>query len=316
MTTAPALFGERVLTLGPASTTPVRLSVLTPFHRHDPSPLLQAMARAPRDVEFILLDDGSGSAELLSNVINAAAALAAPVRLIVWADNRGRAAGRNRLVSEARGAYVLFLDADMIPDAPDFLGRWLAVAETAQPVTAFGGLSLAQAALTPETALHHNLFAASDCRDANARNQSPAQFTASANLLVRRDFLEAHPFDSGFVGWGFEDVDWALGASACVRILHVDNPATHAGLDDVDTLIRKSAEAGPNFARLAAKHPRDVARFSAHRIAKLMQFAPAQKTLRAVSAWLARDPLGAAPMAVRRFALKLYRTSHYAEHLA
>ena len=56
-------------------------------------------------------------------------------------------------------------------------------------------------------------------------------------------------------------------ARARTPILHVENPATHAGLDDVDTLMRKSAEAGPNFARLAAKHPQ-VARFSAHRVAR------------------------------------------------
>lgn len=316
MNTAPADFGERVVTLGPVAATTPRLSVLTPFHRHDPSPLLTAMANAPANVEFVLLDDGSGSAELLTRVLNAVGALAAPARVIVWAKNRGRAAGRNRLVAEARGEYVLFLDADMIPDASDFLSRWLSVAADARPVAAFGGLSLALAEVTPETSLHHNLFAASDCRDALARSQSPAQFTASANLMVQRDFIKAHPFDNSFVGWGFEDVDWALSAAARTDILHVDNPATHAGLDDVDTLIRKSAEAGPNFARLAAKHPRDVARFSAHRVASLLRLAPAREQVRALCAWVARDPLGAAPMNLRRAALKLYRASHYAEHLA
>lgn len=316
MTTAPAELGERVLTLGPVAHSAPRLSVLTPFHRHDPSPLLTAMRNAPDGVEFVLLDDGSGSAELLSHVLATASRLNAPARVVVWADNRGRSAGRNRLVAEAKGEYVLFLDADMIPDAPDFLAHWLYVAESAAPLAAFGGLSLRQAALTPETALHHNLFGASDCRDARARSQSPAQFTASANLMVRRAFLDTLPFDDRFVGWGFEDVDWALSAASKTTVLHIDNPATHAGLDDVDTLLRKSAEAGPNFARLAAKHPSDVAHFNAHRVATLLQHLPGRASLRALCAWLARDPLGAAPMNLRRAALKLYRTSHYAEHLA
>ncbi len=316
MNSAPADLGERVLALGPVAATTPRLSVLTPFHRYDPSPLLKAMANAPAGVEFVLLDDGSGSAELLARVINAAAELAAPVRIVVWGQNQGRAAGRNRLVAEARGDYVLFIDADMIPDTPDFLARWLDVAANAQPVVAFGGLSLDNIAVTPETALHHNLFAASDCRNARARSHSAAQFTASANLMVRRDFLAAHPFDHRFVGWGFEDVDWALSAATKIEILHVDNSATHAGLDDVETLIRKSAEAGPNFARLAAKHPRAVARFSAHRVASLLRLTPARQSFRALCAWLARDPLCAAPMKLRRAALKLYRASHYAEHLA
>ena len=188
--------------------------------------------------------------------------------------------------------------------------------EADRVAVAFGGLSVAQATPTRETALHHDMFAHSDCRSASQRARDPAQFTASANLLVRRDFLNDIKFDPDFAGWGWEDVDWALRAAQHAPILHVDNPATHAGLDDVDTLIRKSEQAGPNFARLAQKHPAQVSRFAAHRVARLLRLAPARAALRGAFAWLARDPLGAAPMPVRRTALKLYRASCYAEYLA
>ena len=305
---------ERVIRFGARAAAP-RLSVLTPFHRHDPTPLLAALCGKARDVEVILLDDGSGSAELLGDVASAAEACALPVNIIVWGKNRGRAAARNRLIEAARGEYVLFLDADMIPDAPDFLGRWLDLIQRQRPFVAFGGLSLRHAEPTRETALHHGLFARSDCRDARQRARSPAQFTATANLLVRRDFLARNPFDDGFVGWGFEDVDWALRAAAHAPIAHIDNPATHAGLDCVEVLMRKCAEAGPNFARLARKHPQAVSHFAAWRIAQALKFAPARAWLRATFGWLARDPLGAAPMPVRTTALKLYRASFYAEHL-
>lgn len=306
---------ERVIRIGADLRAP-RLSVLTPFHRHDPAPLLARMAHAPPGVEFILLDDGSGSAPLLAGVVESAMRLGGGARLIVWPDNRGRAAARNRLIGEARGEYVLFLDADMLPDSPRFLRNWLGIIDTQRPYVAFGGLSLRHAARTKQTALHYNLFAHSDCRHPHQRERAPAQFTASANLLAHRDFLAANPFDDEFVGWGFEDVDWALRAAQHAPILHVDNPATHAGLDDVETLLRKGAEAGPNFARLARKHPERVARFGAHRIARVLKLSPARAALRDAMAWLARDPLGAAPMALRRAALKLYRVAHYAEHLS
>jgi glycosyltransferase involved in cell wall biosynthesis len=307
--------GERLVCVGPPTPTP-RLSVVTPFHRHDPSPLLAAMAGAPRDVEFVLLDDGSGSASLLANVIAAAERVKAPVRIVVWPTNRGRAEARNRLIAEARGEYVLFLDADMIPDGADFLRNWLEVIQTQRPFVAFGGLSLAQAERTPETALHHNLFERSDCAPAHVRARRGAQAVASANLLVRRDFLRAAPFDASFTGWGFEDVDWALSAAQRAPILHIDNPATHAGLDDIDVLMRKSDEAGANFARLAAKHPQKVSRFAAHRVASVLKLAPMRAHLRQLFAWFARDPLSATPMPVRRAAFKLYRASCFAEHLA
>lgn len=306
---------ERIIGIGQEAEAP-RLSVLTPFHRYDPAALLSAVAKAPAGVEFILLDDGSGSAALLASVIGGAERMSAPVRVIVWGKNRGRAAARNRLLEEARGDYVLFLDADMIPNSPRFLSIWLGVLSTQRPAVAFGGLSVKQARRDQDTALHRNLFARSDCARAQVRALKPAQSTASANLAVRRDFLAANPFDPRFIGWGFEDTDWALSAARRARILHIDNPATHAGLDDVRTLMRKSAEAGANFARLARKHPKAVRRFAAYRTAIALKFAPARGALRRLAGWLAADDAGLAPMPVRRAAFKLYRASHFAEHLA
>lgn len=310
-----AALGEYIVRANALTSTP-RVSVLTPFHRHDPSALLTALASAPEGVEFVLLDDGSGCANLLSAVISAASRLKAPARVIVWSVNRGRAAARNRLIQEARGEYVLFLDADMTPDSPSFLHDWLRIVRTQRPSVAFGGLSIQHARRTPETALHETLFGRADCRPAWARQRKPAQSIATANLLVRRDFALQIPFDETYVGWGFEDIDWALTAARHAPILHIDNAASHCGLDSVDTLMRKFAEAGPNFARLAAKHPDQVSDFAAHRAARLMKLTPARGLLRALTAWLARDPLGAAPMMLRCAALKVYRVSHYAEHLA
>ncbi len=306
---------EQVIIVRDSAETP-RLSVLTPFHKHDPSALLVAFANAPAGVEFVLLDDGSGSAALLANVVAAASTMGAPARIIVSGPNLGRAMGRNRLIAEARGEYVLFLDADMMPDDPTFLAIWLGVITTQAPQVAFGGLSLTRAERTPETALHYALFGHSDCSRAQVRARRGAQAAASANLLIERAFLLEHPFDDGFTGWGFEDVDWALNAARFTEVLHVDNPATHVGLDDVSTLLRKSTEAGANFARLARKHPKQVRRFAAHRAASALRFTPARRAQQRVYRWLARDPLGAAPMRVRCAALKLLRASYYAEHLS
>jgi glycosyltransferase involved in cell wall biosynthesis len=304
---------ERIITIGQQQSAP-QLSVLTPFYRYSAAPLLRRMANAPADVEFILLDDGSRDAALLADVATAAQSLNAPVRIIVREHNEGRSAARNRLITEARGRYVLFLDADMIPDRPTYLLHWLSITRCQQPDVAFGGLSLRHAQRTRDTALHHNLSSASECRDAAQRTISPEQFTTSSNLLVRRSFLEAHPFDNDFTGWGFEDTDWALRAGHDTQILHVNNPATHAGLDSVATLLRKSAEAAPNFARLAQKHPH-ARHFAAHRAARAMKNVPLRQPFARACSWIARDPIGAAPMPLRRVALKLYRAARYAEHL-
>lgn len=306
---------EQTIIVRDRAKTP-RLSVLTPFYRYDPSPMLKQFGRAPDGVEFILLDDGSASAALVADVVSAVQAIGAPARVIVSEANLGRSRARNRLIAEAQGEYVLFLDADMLPDATAFLSIWLGIIKTQAPKVAFGGLSLAHAQRTPETALHHALFGSSDCHSAQTRARRAAQATASSNLLVERAFLLEHPFDDHFTGWGFEDTDWALDAARVAEIMHVDNPATHVGLDDVQTLMRKSAEAGPNFGRLARKHPLTVRRFAAHRIARALRLTPAKKAQQRLYSWIARDPRGLAPMRLRCAAFKLLRASHYADHLA
>jgi glycosyltransferase involved in cell wall biosynthesis len=294
------------------------LSVLTPVFRHDPSPIIDAFAKSPRSalsrMELTLLDDGSGDYPALKRLEQSLAQAPFDASLIAWSPNQGRAKARNRLVSTARARHVLFLDADMIPDDAGFIGRWLALIDEKDPAAAFGGFSVAQAPVNRATALHKFMSARSDCKPASARQADAAQFTATSNLLVRKDVLAATPFDESFVGWGWEDVDWALRASRFGAINHIDNPATHAGLDDVPTLLRKFQQGGPNYARLAAKHPEAVQNFASWKVTRVLKALPGHALARPALAWLARDPLGIVPMLARHAALKLYRTSIYAEH--
>lgn len=308
-------YGEEIVTARGLTRAP-RLSVLTPFHRDDPTLLIRALARSQvgAQVELVLLNDGGGDAALLSRVLVALDGAPFAARVVVWGANRGRSAARNRLIELAQGRHALFLDADMIPESGDFLERWLDLIAERDPQAAFGGFTVARET-EPAYRLHRAMADSSDCRDAQARAHDPAQFTATSNLLVRRDLLCAVPFDDGFKGWGWEDVDWALRAAERAEILHIDNPARHAGLDDVDTLLRKFRQAGPNYARLASKHPAAVARFRSHQAARFVAAIPGALRAKPLLEWLARDPFGIAPLIARRAALKLYRTAIYAEHL-
>jgi glycosyltransferase involved in cell wall biosynthesis len=300
--------------MSPATT----ISILTPVFRHDPTPIGQNFSSASDEararLEWVILDDGSGDPSLTKKLKALASSGSHKVRLIVLPSNGGRAAARNRLIAEAQGRHVLFLDADMIPDQPAFLDRWLALIDADDPPVAFGGFSVVQAKSLKATALHKFMSARSDCRSAADRALDPAQFTATSNLLVRRDVLAETPFDEAFVGWGWEDVDWALRASRFGAIRHLDNTATHAGLDSVETLLRKFREAGPNYGRLATKHPEAVSRFASWRAAQALKRVPVHRAARPALSFLARDPWGCTPMLARHAALKLYRTSIYAEH--
>jgi hypothetical protein len=138
---------------------------------------------------------------------------------------------------------------------------------------------------------------------------------ASGKAGAVHDLLERAPFDASFSGWGWEDVDWALRVARFAPITHVDIPALHIGLDDAEALLRKSREGARNYARLAARHPREVRQFTSFRAAALLARAPQARRLGALAAWFARDPLGLTPACVRALALKAHRAALNCEAL-
>ncbi|MNX44004.1 Glycosyl transferase family 2 [compost metagenome] len=291
------------------------LSVLIPFLRDDPADLLALLDREGAalngQVELILLDDGTADPALTVRLTAQVDALSLPVRLITLAANEGRSIGRNRLASAARGASLLFLDSDMRPDHDRFLQTWAALARDQKPAVAFGGFSLLQAPDEARFAVHRQMAARSDCLPHDRRALQPEKHVFTSNLLVRRDVFDAEAFDPGFSGWGWEDVEWAMRVSRKFEVVHLDNPATHMGLDTVETLAAKYEQSAPNFARVVARHPDFVAAYPSYRVARKLKHVPGLKAVRPLLKRAARLP--ALPVALRAFSLRLYRAALYAE---
>jgi hypothetical protein len=234
-----------------------------------------------------------------------------PVRLITLTANEGRSIGRNRLASAARGGSLLFLDSDMRPDHRRFLRDWADLAAREDPAVAFGGFSLLQAPTDARFAVHRAIAAKSECVPWMERARQPEKYVYTSNLLVRRDVFEAEAFDPGFTGWGWEDVEWAMRVSRRFRVVHLDNTATHMGLDTVTALAGKYEQSAPNFARMAERHPAIVATYPSYRAARLLKRLPGLTGLRQVMRRGAET--GWLPVAARAFSLRLYRAALYAD---
>jgi len=293
-----------------AAATP-RLSVLIPFCRDDPTRLLGVIDRAGAPVELVILDDGSGDPALAERVATAVRGMSMPARFVRLTANEGRAAGRNRLAAQARGRHLLFLDSDMLPDSADFLGGWLDLIERENPAVAFGGFSVDQAPRTRENAVHRALSLRSDCVPAETRQLQPEKYVFTSNLLIRRDVFESEPFDVGFVGWGWEDVEWGMRVSRRHAIQHIDNPATHLGLAPAGAMAAKYEQSAANFARVVAAHGDIVRHYPSYRAARVLRRVPLRQLWRP---WLKAAALvDAAPAGMRAFALRLYRAALYAE---
>lgn len=295
------------------------LSVLIPFLRDDPAALLRALDREAGDlagdlagaVEVVVLDDGTEDAVLTARVETAVGALALPCRLVTLAANLGRAKGRNLMAARARGAWLLFLDSDMLPDSPAFLRAYLELIAAHAPAVACGGFSLDQTPQRREHALHRRMALAGDCAPAEVRRRTPEKYVFTSNLLVRRDVFESEAFDEGFAGWGWEDVEWAMRVARRRAITHIDNTATHLGLDTAPSMAVKYEQSVANFARVVAGHHAVIAGYPCYRVARMLKPLPWRRSWRVLLKDFAlAEP---APLPARAFAMRLYRAALYAD---
>lgn len=297
-----------------------RLSIAIPTYRYDCSDLIDALSRCKSSAlaEIIVYDDGAKDHALLAKMEQSAGNVRAAVRIVSAWQNRGRAAARNAAVTHARSNWILLLDADMSPESPDFIETYLDAADRLElpavvPAAVVGGVSLRFAPTSRKFALHRWQSRTSECFNAERRNQTPGRYVFPSNLLVHKSVLEACPFDESFAGWGWEDTDWGLNVQKHFPVFHIDNTATHLGLDDDKSLIAKYARSGPNFARMVERHPDAAADMPLYRAARACRGVPFRPVFRVLARLLARSPL--LPVALRGRCMKAWRALLYAEAL-
>jgi glycosyltransferase involved in cell wall biosynthesis len=293
-----------------------RISICVPAYRHDVSELIAALA-ACEDAglaEIIVHDDGTADHEMLARMQYEASRQRIAVRLIAADANRGRASARNGAIAHARADWVLLLDADMLPDQEDFLTRYLdAMDASSVPAVIVGGYSLRHTRKDASKALHRWQAEASECLGAERRQEAPGRYVFSSNVLAHRTILDMIPFDESFSGWGWEDTDWGIRATKYFPVRHINNTATHLGLDADAALMSKYARSGENFARLVKAHPDEARTMPLFRMACRMRTLPLRCAARDVAGWAAQTRF--LPVSLRGRALKAWRALVYAEAL-
>jgi glycosyltransferase involved in cell wall biosynthesis len=306
--------GEDVLSNGVSGEA--LLSICVPTWKDGADALLASLIRleGAADCTLLIFDDGSRDEDLTRHLARQILRYPGPARLITAPENAGRSHARNRLTVLAETDWVLLLDADMKPDDEDFLKRYLDAAEACEePALIAGGFSLRHAHPTNETRLHAAQSIASECLPAEMRAQAPGRYVFTSNILVHRAVLDDVQFDSGFEGWGWEDVDWGLRVADAFDVIHIDNAATHLGLDSDTALMKKYGGSGANFAYAVERQPAALKATPVYKVAKTLSGIPGKRLLKALSGKIAKSRW--LPLKLRLFGLKLYRAAAYAEHL-
>jgi len=171
------------------------------------------------------------------------------VRLMSQTTNLGRVGIRNKMAHVTTTEWLLFLDVDSeVPDA-QFLKRYLDASKNADVVV--GGTIYTQEQLGAGS-LRHRYGLAKEMLNALKRNLAPYSRLTLNNLFIRREvFFNAGALDRAITTYGHEDT--LLGKKlerTGARLVHIDNPVVHTGLESDDIFLEKSEEAARGLARI------------------------------------------------------------------
>lgn len=251
------------------------LSVLIPVYNWDVSALLLRLLQEADacglwgEVELLVLDDGSSDpATLAGNEAWFSEHRRPFLSYTPLGRNFGRSGVRNLLAAQARGAFLLFLDCDVLPDSDRFLREYLERAQAGEFDVVCGGVSYLTRVLNgAEFDYHAYLGSRKEVQPAALRNQAPWRHILTSNIMVRKRVFQDTPFDERFTGYGYEDIEWGVRLARQYRILHIDNTASHLGLVSKARAYEKMCNSVPNYLLLKELCPEA---FAASAISKLV----------------------------------------------
>ena len=217
------------------------LSILIPTYNYDCTALVRELQRQITDnrlvAEVIVMDDASPDEVLRKS--NAVIDTLPDCRLVLAAENLGRARTCNRLVRLAKYEYALILDSDVFPKHDDFLLRYIEARNNADAVN--GGQIMRENPPAPDCRLRYKYGCEVECHTVEQRMKAPYDEFRTLNILFRREAFMQTGFDEKFVRYGHEDTllgkDWEAHG---FTISHIDNPVYHDVPDTNEVFLAKT----------------------------------------------------------------------------
>ena len=217
------------------------LSILIPIFNCDCTEQVAALSCQAEAVtglsyEIIVADDGSDNSEF--RIQNSKLSTLPHVRLICRGKNVGRAAIRNFLCKEAKYEWLLFMDGDMGIPTENFVRQWL---EADVEQVGYGGYIIGKGETGNLRYMYEKQCEA--MHKAKERRKRPYLHFHTCNFMIRKELMEAHPFDERFRKYGYEDVLFGKQLrKAGIQISHPDIPAGFFKYEDNAHFVSKTEE--------------------------------------------------------------------------
>jgi glycosyltransferase involved in cell wall biosynthesis len=230
----------------------MKISILIPVNDFDIVALIHCMkegiAQVPEFCEILIGDDGS-SEEFKKKYQSLAGD---NVRIITSEKNIGRATIRNRLIVEARGDFLLFIDADAMirGTAETYLHKWLEYLNHGRVIS--GGILYQDSPPgDPDKFLRWKYGRKKEQLKAVERNKHPYASFSTFNVLIDRSIFSKFRFYEELKQYGHEDtlLSYQL-KKAGIDILHIDNGLVHEGLETNKEYLTKTKFSIENLSKL------------------------------------------------------------------
>ena len=230
----------------------MKISILIPVNDFDVVALVRSMSGGMDKVrefcEIIIGDDGS-SEEFRKMYLSLEDE---KVKVIVSKENIGRAAIRNRLITESKGDFLLFLDADaMIPGTAEaFLLKWRTYIKYSRVIC--GGILYSNTPPgDPDKILRWKYGRKRDQKKASERNKHPYKRFSTFNVLIDKTIFSRLRFYEELKKYGFEDILFGYQLKkAGIDVMHIDNGLVHEGLETNKEFLTKTKFSIENLSRL------------------------------------------------------------------
>ena len=235
--------------------TKMKISLLIPVFDYDIIALVysmkNAMGKVPEFCEILIGDDGS-SAEYRKKYRSLESE---NVKVISSKKNIGRAAIRNKLALEAKGDFLLFIDADvMMPGTAEaYILNWLPYMNNSRVICG-GTLYHESAPGDPDKLLRWKYGKWREQKSAAERNKHPHAGFSTFNVMIEKSVFSKIRFNEELKQYGHEDT--LLGyqlKKAGIDILHIDNGLMHEGLESNRDFLNKTKLGIENLSKLYDK---------------------------------------------------------------
>ena len=230
----------------------MKISILIPVNDFDIIALVHCMKdgmeQVPEFCEIIIGDDGS-SEEFKKNYQSL---ICDKVRIVASEKNIGRASIRNRLIMEATGDFLLFIDADTMirGTAENYLHKWLEYLDYARVISG-GVLYQNSPPSDPDKILRWKYGRKKEQKKAAERNKHPYSIFSTFNVLIEKSIFSKLRFYEELKQYGHEDTLFSYQLKkAGIGIYHIDNGLVHEGLETNKEFLTKTKDSIENLSKL------------------------------------------------------------------